>query len=832
MKVLKTETFSIRVPELFDEERIFCETIRVECNSSGHSLQTPEVNLLLMKQVDFADYQGETLFDRVCSSVTDFGETVVVLERTNLPIGELSGILQEGRDHWAWSERSALVQILLGGCMIDDQHILILKAFCETDRWEEFRPHILAIWQSVQIFGDPALGLQTQQETLDKLYPSRVEEDEPEPEIPEFEIPEDGEDKFCLDGCSLSFDESTQVAITDFDGSLSVKLTAHLEQTIPNREKLIDEYQTDGIVGFRMTFTGIHQRGTPTGSFDFKFGKSEDRDCYLWDDGWEYSLEFSGRVELRDGWLGMNGFLSAEFDEGSGFGLNLAKKIDLAKLDWSLYKFKGLEEIEGVEATLVSDLEIINPKFETLPPSVYGLSNLKSLTLSKVGDWNDESKLPFREFSEELGQLTQLNSLHMNRMSVRSLPASVASLKKLESLAVNQCLLETTPVELWNLAKLQHLSLSGNQLSGIPNDIALPSLRSLNLSKNPLKTLPEELGHQPKLAVLDLSDNSLLCLPEIFNSIEEINMSLDDKLRLLDFDYQGADGTGLTDWTEEPFKFPDQHPLVEEMQQQFRELGHEEYLGAMTALSKKSLVFQQAEDEDYSLQGNTRFGGWPDLPENVEYPRYLDTDQDPHCEYTCEFIAQINCAEVACHQSYLPRTGMLYFFIDSFHELNATVLYSAAEPEKLSSGKNTKLTDEDFFDLYDVPYRGFKVEPSVKLSLPFFYASYVNSYLFEGEASSLKGADSFLEDIDEELGFRDHSELCEMNAYVFTQHENPELQAALKYKGHPKDWVVLLKVPSLGNFQWCDAGELFFVIHKSDLKKGDFSKIYCSLESS
>ncbi|ETZ23798.1 DUF1963 domain-containing protein [Pedobacter sp. V48] len=71
-----------------------------------------------------------------------------------------------------------------------------------------------------------------------------------------------------------------------------------------------------------------------------------------------------------------------------------------------------------------------------------------------------------------------------------------------------------------------------------------------------------------------------------------------------------------------------------------------------------------------------------------------------------------------------------------------------------------------------------------------------------------------------------------INAYGFIQHEAPELQASLKLKGNPEDWIILLKVGSTGDFMWGDAGDLFFVIHKSDLTKGDFSNVFVTIESS
>ena len=71
-----------------------------------------------------------------------------------------------------------------------------------------------------------------------------------------------------------------------------------------------------------------------------------------------------------------------------------------------------------------------------------------------------------------------------------------------------------------------------------------------------------------------------------------------------------------------------------------------------------------------------------------------------------------------------------------------------------------------------------------------------------------------------------------MNNHGFTQHEAPELQASLALKGNPEDWVILLTVTSSGDMQWGDAGDIFYVIHKSDLAKQNFRKVFVTLESS
>src|ERR1044072_1090531 len=73
-----------------------------------------------------------------------------------------------------------------------------------------------------------------------------------------------------------------------------------------------------------------------------------------------------------------------------------------------------------------------------------------------------------------------------------------------------------------------------------------------------------------------------------------------------------------------------------------------------------------------------------------------------------------------------------------------------------------------------------------------------------------------------------------INSYVFKQHGTPEIEAVNKMMGKPEEWMVLLRVSSDNNPGFCfwDAGEIYFVIHKSDLDKKDFSNVYCGLESS
>ena len=63
---------------------------------------------------------------------------------------------------------------------------------------------------------------------------------------------------------------------------------------------------------------------------------------------------------------------------------------------------------------------------------------------------------------------------------------------------------------------------------------------------------------------------------------------------------------------------------------------------------------------------------------------------------------------------------------------------------------------------------------------------------------------------------------------------SPHEIVAHKLKGMPADWMILLRVYSdnKSGFSFNDAGELYFMIHKSDLAKKDFSNVFAYVDSS
>ena len=71
-----------------------------------------------------------------------------------------------------------------------------------------------------------------------------------------------------------------------------------------------------------------------------------------------------------------------------------------------------------------------------------------------------------------------------------------------------------------------------------------------------------------------------------------------------------------------------------------------------------------AAKEDYSKVGNSRIGGFPDLPDYSYYPKFWTKDRsDTKVKRYFTFLAQLNLAELSQPSSkLLPETGILYFF--------------------------------------------------------------------------------------------------------------------------------------------------------------------------
>lgn len=636
---------------------------------------------------------------------------------------------------------------------------------------------------------------------------------------------------------------------SDFSiGSLSHEFTFEIKATLDKpqkaiKEELLNDYN-DGEISWYFACLGIHKNSVPTGEFLLEEDKTTDPYFYLRKNGFHYSLAFYGKIIFRDGLMICEGELKNNYYDKPVFLVKICQNINSQNLNWQEYQFSSILETEGIADEVVQFLNLNKYDFSEFPSKILQFKNLKNLTVGNYQDYYSKTYGSLKSIPEDIDQLSKLEGLTIINSAIKTLPESIGKLKNLQTLNVMNCQLENFPESLFSLPKLMYIFADNNQISAIPENVDLPNLTSFSLENNQFRTLPESLATLPKLNSLKIDGNPFERLPTAFNQIKGLQMNIKDKRRLLDFEYRGADGKGLLKWEDSQFFAESDNLLLQPVLEIIKNNKLSNYQTDLLALAKKSVGFTIIGAETYEKNGNTRFGGMPDLPKNLKYPKFKYSYDNTTYKY--EFIAQINCKEIANLQDYLPRKGILYFFLSSLHFFGvednfklAQVLYYDGE-EELVSGKKLKFKNEDYYEMVgDGCYEGLQVVAGESISLPSFYSYHTNTHIFKNRAENLlndfetdeKFERSFYDRFDEPV-----SELYKndfgINTYVFTQHESPELQAALSQKGEPQDWINLLRVSSRGDFQWGDAGDIAFVIHKSDLLKKNFSNVFCTIESS
>ena len=609
------------------------------------------------------------------------------------------------------------------------------------------------------------------------------------------------------------------------------------------KQELLDDYDEEGLISFQFSCLGIHKNGIPTGELILEESKTTDPYFYLRTEGFHYSLSFYGKVTFQNGWMIYDGILKPSYNDTPVFPVKIQKKFDPLTLDWQEYHFSSLAETEGVADDKIQYLKIEKIDFVEFPKKILQLKRLKSIWFGNYQDYYSQTHSPLNNIPDEIGDLSQLEGFTIINASITTLPESMGKLKKLQTLNISNCQVQNLPDSIFQLPKLMYIFADNNQISSLPEIINSPKLNAISLTHNQLRTLPESLAMLPKLNSLKIDDNPFESLPVVFNQVKGLEMSIKDKLRLLDFEYRGADGKGLQSWDNALFYATPNHPLLKPVEAIIKKNKLSEFQSDLLALGKKTVGFEVGNEENYEKIGYIRFGGMPDLPVIIPYPTFKYERK----KYKYEFIAQINCEEITPLQDYLPRKGMLYFFLSSLHFIGcedkfplAQVLYFEGKKDELVSGKNLHFSNDDYYEMTgEGCYQGLQVTVNELVTFPNFYSHHTNKHIFKGRAESLEKALETDKKLDNTIYDRFDEPVSglqkydfEINGYVFTQHEAPELQAALSKKGEPQDWIILLKVSSQGDFQWGDAGDLAFVIHKGDLLKKDFSNVFCTMESS
>jgi uncharacterized protein YwqG len=438
-------------------------------------------------------------------------------------------------------------------------------------------------------------------------------------------------------------------------------------------------------------------------------------------------------------------------------------------------------------------------------------------------------------FPPEILEMKNLETLFLVQNLFEKLPDAITTLKSLKVLNVSRTPLKALPPQIGQLKHLETLIAEACELTSIPDSIGdLPALKHLNLNYNSLATLPESIGRLTSLETLDLLANPFSSLPTSLGQLTSIRIKADQKAKALycDISYPApAPKRAITD--KDLYARYDQD-LLGRVDRAFDDPKWDNYLEAVRYCALRAIGFRSLEEDDLTQIGNSRLGGFPDLPPNLSYPTLGGK------LYT--FLAQINLQDITGLAAFFPQSGWLYFFIDDLESFNPVVLYHAGPQASLRPARPG--ADECYWDADHEGYSAHTVEFALFPSVPVLY--HYDHYIFEhSKVKVLKEQlfddpaleEDFNERIDELAAFSSMpfgNDIHCINSYVFTLSDSLQELAARAKGGLPEEWIVLLALGHDNNTQFCfwDAGTLCFLIHKADLANLDFTRVYCGLESS
>lgn len=514
-----------------------------------------------------------------------------------------------------------------------------------------------------------------------------------------------------------------------------------------------------------------------------------------------------------------------EFDD-----LAKALRVPEKVFRFRAYRLEDAKELARVlEFKNLQSLSVSLSDVSHLLPRLNELTDLQVLHLQAC---------KIEAFPESIVCLPSLRSLVMGNNSLRDLPSEISKTKKLESLSLSQNELCCIPDSIGHLTHLNTLVLSYNRIEELPDSIGnLEALEWLFLNVNSLKQLPQVIGNLHNLQGLSLNSNKLRSLPDVIckltqlkslnlehNPLESLPVGLRNMHGLDRLSIEAEKRALFMDWTYKPSVNPAYAELSDlklfvspgselhaPLKAAIQESGLDEVETFIINVAREAVDIQSTIPDDGSQVGGSRLGGFPDLENSSFFPK---TDG-----LHWIFLAQLNLAELAPFNAYLPRSGLLSFFLDSTERLNGKVIFYQGDMTKLTTIRHGG-ADDMFSPDDDYTQHPHKVRFHRIFSLPHDPPPGIeNDQAWQTYSNS--------ETLHEEAGHQ-------INGYAFTQHESPQQQAANTLRGQPAEWVPLLQLGWDSDVGFCfwDAGTITFCIHQEDLRRHDFSRVHVSLESS
>ncbi len=126
------------------------------------------------------------------------------------------------------------------------------------------------------------------------------------------------------------------------------------------------------------------------------------------------------------------------------------------------------------------------------------------------------NQYPFGKLPEELGNLSELESIDLFNAGLASLPESVGNLKKLKRISMKRGSMKKVPESIGELKNLEVFKCVDCNIESLPSTMGrMRNLRLLNLFDNKLKSIPDELAYLYRLEDIKLGYNQLERFPKV-----------------------------------------------------------------------------------------------------------------------------------------------------------------------------------------------------------------------------------------------------------------------------------------------------------------------------
>jgi len=350
-------------------------------------------------------------------------------------------------------------------------------------------------------------------------------------------------------------------------------------------------------------------------------------------------------------------------------------------------------------------------------------------------------------------------------------------------------------------------------------------------------------------------DTSITIGPAIAIIGDEIAVSEDNKVKVLPADVEAYDNTFVSEvgrkGARKPVKVSRKAPIEETFAKARLEAHTKTLLGyrspAVTLHSKKlgKRGWAPPGIQHAPELGGSRFGGWPDIPEDMQWPSWRGKPM--------AFLGQLNLAEAHAAESglRLPESGLLSFFLGCSEEsytresdsrerymvdlmpeiVTGNELGWHVEYTPASAGlRRLTIQDGPFPELFNPATLRFRSggkalpdEQSTAFELLDFSNAEKGDYLEMIEQLQASHGYHQLMGYPSVIQFMPPELYCEVQGYDLPADENSSDYKDLIRKA--SEWTLLLELTEdMGtDFCWGDAGKFYFYIRRDALANNDFS---------